>query len=107
MSHIDRAIDVIARFLSIAFKVGSVGWFIFAFWLTDMVIDTCTVRSGSGCPAYVDIYGLYLGGAFLVPLLLSVFSLAVSFMLDLWVGIRRNNRLVKSLHSYLEQRLKW
>lgn len=107
MKQVDRIVDFAARFLSIAFKIGSVGWFIFAFWLTDMVIDTCTVRRVSACSAYVDIYGLYMGGAFLIPLLLSIFSLAVSFMLDLWVGIRRSNRLVRELHKYIEGRLKW
>lgn len=85
------------RFFSIVFKLFGVGCWVFAFLLTKNVMDYNLSLSGIGQSNFASQYPLHLALAFLVPVSAGIISFGVSFLLDIWLAIRINAQLLKSI----------
>lgn len=108
MKRITRTINISTRILSAILKVAGIAAFVLAYLLTRNVIESCTRRSGfNECTEYSQTYVVFLGLSFMLPVLIGVFLLAMGFLVDVWLSVRRNNQLVKALHAYIEEKLKW
>lgn len=108
MKRITRVVNISTRILSALLKVAGIAAFLLAYLLTRNVIESCTRSSGfNECTEYSQTYVIYLGLSFMFPVLIGLFLLMMGFMVDVWLSVRRNNQLVRALHSYVEERLKW
>lgn len=85
------------RFFSIVFKIFGVGCWVFAFLLTKNVMDYNISLSGIGRSSFSEQYPLHLALAFLIPVATGVILFGVSFLLDIWLAIRINTQLLKSM----------
>lgn len=108
LTRATRAVNLSTRILSAVLKLAGIAAFVLAYLLTRNVIESCTRSNGfNECTEYSQTYVVFLGLSFMLPVLIGVFLLAMGFMVDVWLSVRRNNQLVKALHAYIEEKLKW
>lgn len=101
MTRINRVMNIAARILSIVFKLLAVVCLVFAGLSTNEVVEICTRNRYPPCSEYTQLYVLFLGGSLMLPLVLCVLLLGVSFLIDIWLAIRNQTKVIKQIDSKL------
>lgn len=92
-----RIVGITLRSFSILFKFMGIGCLILTFVMVRTLVESKTVYNYS---AYPELYVLAVVVSFLVPVSGAIVAFIASFLLDIWVLIRIQTKMIREINSY-------